>query len=209
MRLRVAAILVAILAVTAAPTFAQVTGAVKVGVNFAKASFEEFDEEFSSDMKSGLIVGAAVDVPIAPMFSFQPEFLYNMKGGKNGDLTEGETGVDVKLTVNMIQIPLLFKAGATEGSVRPFIVVGPAFGFVTSAKFKVDFEDDTLDADFEDDIKDDVEKVEISAVFGGGVKFGRGIIEYRYDHGFKDLDKATDSTAKTRTHSILFGISFP
>jgi len=205
MRLRVAAILVAILTVAAAPTFAQVTGAVKVGVNFAKTSFEEDTEDFSSDMKPGLIVGAAVNVPIAPMFSFQPEFLYNMKGGKNGDLTEGATDVDVKLKVDMFQIPLLFKAGPTEGSVRPFFVVGPAFGFVTSAKFSVEGSDE----DFDEDIKDDVEKVEISGIVGGGVQFGRGIVEVRYDHGFKDMDKASDAKAKTKTFSVLFGISFP
>ena len=37
-----------------------------------------------------------------------------MKGGKNGDLTEGATDIDIKVKVDMFQIPLLFKAGATE-----------------------------------------------------------------------------------------------
>ena len=206
MRFRVGALLVAILAVAATPTFAQVTGAVKVGVNFAKTDFEEDGEDFSSDMKTGLIVGAAVNVPIAPMFSFQPEFLYTMKGGKNGDLNEGlPDDVDAKLEVGMFQIPLLFKVGATEGTVRPFFVAGPGFGFVTSAKVKI--EGGGFDED--EDIKDEVEKVEVSGIFGGGIQFGRGIIEYRYDHGFRDLDKESTSVAKSRTHSIIFGFSFP
>lgn len=199
MRLRVAAILMGILAVAAAPTFAQVTGAVKVGVNFSKVSFEEDGDTFDTDTKSGVIVGVGVEMPIAPMFSFAPEFLYTMKGGKGGDLG----GDDIKLKVDMFQIPLLFKAGGTDGPVRPFVVFGPAVGFVTAAKIESE------EFDFEDDIKDEVETVEFSGIFGGGVQFGRGTVEYRYDHGFNNLDKSdTDSTAKSRTHSILFGIKF-
>lgn len=205
MRVRVGAILVAILAVAATPTFAQVTGAVKVGVNFAKTVFEEDGEDFSSDMKTGLIVGAAVNVPVAPMLSFQPEFLYTMKGGKNGDLTDNDPDFDAEVKVGMFQIPLLLKVGATEGSVRPFFVAGPAFGFVTSAK--TTFEGEGFSE--EDDIKDDIEKVDVSGIIGGGIQFGRGTIEYRYDHGFRDLDKESESIAKSRTHSIIFGFSFP
>ena len=204
MRVRVGAILVAILAVAATPTFAQVTGAVKVGVNFSKISFEEDSESDSSDLKPGLVVGAAVNVPIAPMFSFQPEFLYTQKGGKNNETFEGEE-VEFKVEVDMVQIPLLLKVGATEGPFRPFVVAGPAFGFVTRARDKFEGFGETE----ENDIKDDVEKVEVSGIIGGGIQFGRGIIEYRYDHGFRDMDKLAEATAKTRTHSILFGFSFP
>jgi hypothetical protein len=204
MRVRVGAILVAILAVAATPTFAQVTGAVKVGVNFSKISFEEDNESDSSDSKSGLVVGAAINMPIAPMFSFQPEFLYTQKGGKNTETFDGEE-VKFEVEVDMFQIPLLFKAGATEGPFRPFFVAGPAFGFVTKARDKFEGFGETE----ENDIKDDVEKVEVSGIIGGGIQFGRGIIEYRYDHGFRDMDKQSEATAKTRTHSILFGFSFP
>ena len=202
MRLRVAAVLFASLAM-ASPTFAQVTGAVKGGVNFAKVNFEDeaADATASTDMRAGLVVGAAIDVPIAPMFSFQPEVLYTQKGGKNGDISDGIT--DVTLKVDMIQIPLLAKVGATAGSVRPFVVAGPAIGFVTSAKFSVEgFDDD-------EDIKDDLEKVEFSGIIGGGVQFGRGIVEARYDHGFRDMEKEIGAASKTRTISILFGYSFP
>ena len=205
MRLRVAAILVALSAFTAAPTFAQVTGAVKIGANWSKIKFEEDGLNDDSDMKTGLVVGAAVNVPIAPMFSFQPEFLYSQKGGKNGALTDDDPDFEARIKLDMFQIPLLLKVGATEGSFRPFFVAGPAFGFVTSAKAK--FEGDGFSE--EEDIKDDVETVEVSGVFGVGVQFGRGTIEYRYDHGFRDMDKDSDATAKTRTHSILFGFSFP
>jgi hypothetical protein len=202
----VGALLVAILAVAATPTFAQVTGAVKVGVNFGKISFEDTEDNFegSSDNRTGLVIGAAVNVPVAPMFSFQPEFLYAQKGGKNGDFTDNDPDVDASIEVDMVQIPLLLRAGATEGSFRPFVVAGPAFGFVTRAREKFD----GFGVSEDNDIKDDVESVEVSGIIGGGIQFGRGSIEYRYDHGFRDMDKESAGKAKTRTHSILFGYSF-
>jgi hypothetical protein len=198
---------VAILAVAATPTFAQVSGAVKVGANWGKLKFEEDGDTDSTDMRTGLIVGAAVEVPIAPMFSFQPEFLYTQKGGKNGVLTDDDPDFEATVEADMFQIPLLLKVGATEGPVRPFVVAGPAFGFVTSAKAK--FEGAGISD--EEDLKetDQIETVEVSGIIGGGIRFGRGSVEYRYDHGFRDMDKDADSKVQTRTHSILFGFSFP
>ena len=199
MGIRVGALLVATLAVVATPTFAQTTGSFKIGVNFGKTVFVDDGEEFKTDLKPGLVVGAGVDVPIAEMFSFAPEVLYSMKGGKGGDFGSD----DIKLEVGQVQIPLLFKAkfAPMDAGARPFVSFGPAVGFTTSAKFKVEGFDD-------EDIKDEVETVDFSGVIGAGVEFGRGIVEYRYDHGFRDLDKDSASEAKPRTHSILFGFSF-
>ena len=201
MRLRVGAILVTILAVAAAPTFAQstVTGGVKIGVNFSKLTFSEegFDDE-TSDSKTGLVVGGFVDVPITELFSFQPEILYSQKGGKQEIPGLG----DSKVKIDLVQIPVLFKANFAGTSVRPFVVFGPGFGFVTSAKIEEPDIDDL-------DIKDDVASVEVSGIIGAGIQFGRGIVEFRYDHGFTDLDDEDDiSEAKSKTWSILFGFGF-
>lgn len=200
MRLRVGAILVTILAVAAAPTFAQATGGVKIGVNFSKLTFsEEGDEDLTTDSRTGLVVGGFVDVPITELFSFQPEILYSQKGGKQEIPGLG----DSKVKIDLVQIPVLFKANFAGTSVRPFVVFGPGFGFVTSAKIE--------EPDIEDlDIKDDVASVEVSGIIGAGIQFGRGIVEFRYDHGFTDLDDDEEdiSEAKGKTWSILFGFGF-
>jgi hypothetical protein len=201
MRFRVGAILVTILALAAAPTFAQstVTGGVKIGVNFSKLTFsEEGDEDLTTDSKTGLAIGGFVDVPITELFSFQPEILYSQKGGKQEIPGLG----DSKVKIDLVQIPVLFKASFAGTSVRPFVVAGPGFGFVTSAKIEEPDVDDL-------DIKDDVASVEVSGIVGAGVQFGRGIIEFRYDHGFTDLDDEDDiGEAKSKTWSILFGFGF-
>lgn len=201
MRLRVGAILVTILAVAAAPTFAQstVTGGVKIGVNFSKLTFsEEGDDDLTTDSKTGLVIGGFVDVPITELFSFQPEVLYSQKGGKQEIPGLG----DSKVKYDVVQIPVLFKANFAGTAVRPFVVAGPGFGFVTSAKIEEPDIDDL-------DIKDEVASVEVSGIIGAGLQFGRGIIEFRYDHGFTDLDDEDDiSEAKSKTWSILFGYGF-
>ena len=196
MRLTVGAILCAILGLVVTPGYAQsVNGGVKAGVNFANISVDDDEGDFKN--KAGFVGGVFVEFPVSAAVSIQPEFLYSMKGATFAE-TDGD---DFKLELNMVQIPLLVKANFGSGTTRPYLVVGPGFGFRTSAKIKA--------GDEEEDIKDDVASMDFSGIIGFGVQFGRALIEARYDHGFTDLDEADDeSEAKTRTFSLLFGFSF-
>ena len=205
MRVLTGVMMLALVTFVASPGYAQtaVGGGIKAGVNFADLSLEEdgFSPEF--DKRIGGVIGGFVDVGITDRLSFQPEFLFTQKGAKFFDPEISGGTVEAKLTLNMIQIPVLLKANfGADAAVRGFIVVGPGFGFRTTAKIEVE------DEDFEQDIKDDVESVEVSGIIGAGVQFGRGMIEVRYDHGFNDLDKDSAAEAKTRTISILFGVGF-
>jgi len=211
MKFRVGAILAgaAMMVAAASPTYAQgVTVGAKVGVNFADLSAEGDDDpdEANFDMgnKIGFVAGGFVEVPFAPQFAFAPEVLFTQKGAK-GDLDFDGDEYTASLNVTQVQVPLLFKANFSGGSVRPFVVVGPAFGFTAKADSKLKFNGEDFD---EEDIKDDVESVEFSLVFGGGVRFGNATVEARYDLGLNDLDKQELVEGKTRTFSILFGFSF-
>lgn len=204
MKFRVGAILAgaAMIVAAASPTYAQgVTVGAKVGVNFADvSSSDDEDEEFQKN-KIGFVAGGFVDVPVAPQFSFAPEVLFSQKGTK---LEDGDDSISFNVT--QVQVPLLFKANFSGGgsSVRPFVTVGPAFGFTASAKTKSDFGG----VETEIDSKDEVETVEFSLVFGGGVKFGNASIEARYDLGLNDMSTDEDDDSKTRTFSILFGFGW-
>jgi opacity protein-like surface antigen len=203
----------------ATPSHAQgmLSYGLKVGVNFADVSFNEDSTDDEDDAfddlqkrKIGFAVGGFVDVPVAPMFSVQPEFLYTQKGTKfeaDNDPIFG-TFTD-KLSVDMIQIPVLGKVKFAGMKVRPFVVFGPGFGFVTRAKEKTEFDGDSEESDF----KDDTKSVEVSLIVGGGVQFGKASVEVRYDHGLTNMDKDddsnSDSSSKTRTFSVLFGYGWP
>jgi hypothetical protein len=207
MKFRVGAILAAVaMFVAANPTYAQgVNVGVKVGVNFADLSIDGFDEDEAEleellGNKTGFVAGGFVEVPVSPAFSLSPEVLFTQKGAK-----AEQGGGTFSLELTQIQVPVLFKANFSSGSVRPFVTAGPAFGFKTSTKAKL--EGFSSEVDFEEDNGDEIEPVEFSLVFGGGVRFGQASLEARYDLGLNDLAKDA-SEAKSRTFSVLFGFSF-
>jgi hypothetical protein len=200
MKVRTGALLALGLALVASPGYAQgVTYGAKIGVNFADVSVSG-DTEDATDMKTGLVVGGFADASITPQFSIQPEVLFSMKGAKAKD-----SDPEVSTNVNLIEIPVLAKYKfASKSSAKPFVVAGPGFGFVASAKTKIDGVDGDID------IKDSLETVDVSFIIGGGVDINNLSVEARYDFGLRDTfkDNPTDITSKSRTLSFLVGYSF-
>jgi hypothetical protein len=124
-----------------------------------------------------------------------------MKGNKDKSETP-----EVSADVNLIEIPILAKFKfASKSQAKPFVVAGPGFGFVASAKLKQDGEPDL-------DVKDNIEKFDPSFIIGGGVDINNFLVEVRYDIGLRDLNKNTDFfgdvSYKDRTFSILVGYGF-
>lgn len=179
----------------AIPAAAQsIGGGVKVGVNFANIS-SSFDEEYKN--KAGALIGGFVDVGFTDRLSFQPELLFSQKGTRFE-----QDGDDYTVVYDVVQLPLLFKVQLGSGTgARPYVVVGPGFGFRTTAKLTT--------GDDEEDLGDDeVHSMDYSGIVGAGVRFGRALVEARYDHGFRDLDAEGQIGFKTRTFSILVGVGF-
>jgi hypothetical protein len=204
MKRKVAAILLAIVALAASPTYAQVTGGFKIGVNWADLDEgdDEADDEDNLDKRTGLAIGGFVDVPVAPGFSFQPEFLYSQKGAKFEDFD----GEDVTIKYDVIQIPLLakFNFGASDAPVQGFVVAGPGLAFRIKAEIDYD-----VTNELDEDIEDETESFEFSGIVGAGVKFGMASVEIRYDHGFTNLNSVDDDfEIKSRTFSVLFGVGW-
>ncbi len=201
MKLHVVVVMLS-LGLLASPGFAQVavTGGVKGGLNLADVSLDPEDPDSPCcGMKAGGALGAFLNVG-TPTVSFQPELLYSMKGAKGSDAFE-----DARIKINVVEIPLLLRADPmSENRVHPFVTIGPAVSFRTSAKF----EDPSGE---EEDLKDDTKSTDFGMIFGGGIAAGPATIELRYDLGLRNLADDPDDpdlSAKTRTLSILFGIRF-
>jgi hypothetical protein len=101
--------------------------------NFADLALdgEEDEAEFREALgnKTGFVAGGFIEVPVSQAFSFAPEVLFTQKGAK-AEVGGGE----ITISTDQLQVPVLFKANFSGGSVRPFVTVGPAFGFKTSSK---------------------------------------------------------------------------
>ena len=198
MKLRLAVVTAALCAL-ATPSFAQISGGVKVGMGFNKVSASDADDEgIDFKNRTGFIIGAFIEAPLNPKISIQPEFLWK-QAGTNLEAIVGDDEASLKL--NTFDIPVLLKANIGESSTRPFVVVGPVFGFKAGdATFEVNGVEDP-----EGD--DDISSTDVQIAFGAGVNVGRISLEGRYNLGVKDLDDS-DSSAKSRNFQILVGFGF-
>ena len=196
--MRKCVLVVAMLIASATAAVAQNQGAgFKIGVNFADLHVET-DEDFSLDRRTGIVVGVFYVFPIAPHFSFQPEWLYAQKGAK---FVENS---DFGLDLDYYDVPLLLRWDSTATGQSTFnLFAGPSINFRHRARQE--------DEDGDRDIRDSVEKIDVGLVVGAGVEFGRFLIDGRYQHGLKEVNKDAELevlSLKHRTFSIMGGIKF-
>jgi hypothetical protein len=156
---------------------------VKAGINASSVNVEDGTDY---NNKVGIHLGGLAHIHITQHFAFQPELVYSMQGGKDGD--------NYKLKLNYLNIPLLAQYMTHDGF---RLQTGPQIGFLTSAKSK--------SGDVEVDIKDQLESVDFSWVFGAGYLFpGAGGIgvDARYNLGLSNISDDNDFEAKNRVFQI-------
>lgn len=157
-------------------TFAQQFGA-KAGVNVSNISS---DNNLDTNTKTGFYAGLVMNAPIAESFSIQPEVLYNSVGAK---YDYGNIGSST-LTLDYITVPVMFQYNLVP---EFYLEAGPEFGFLVSAKQKIESGDfsgvGTLD-------KDNFNAFNFGLGLGAGFNITNNIgINARYVAGFTD---ATD-----------------
>lgn len=197
-------------------SFAQVkiSGGVLGGLNLANLSFDPEPTGVSIDNLTGFGAGGVLNFEFVGGFNIQAEPMYLQTGAKTT-----ASGVDVKLKINYISIPVLFIYTFQTGvnQVQPYIFAGPSLGFTASATLNVSA--GGLSVDY--DMKDSVKTTDFSGVFGAGVNIPVGMntvfIEGRYSLGFTDINNTTTSlvgngssvTVKTKGIQFFAGIRFP
>jgi hypothetical protein len=173
-------------------SMAQMQIGPKAGLNIASIGGDDADqilEGQSLDSKTGFAGGVFFMYQFSKMFAIQPEAYYTMKGA-----TYSESGADLTITLDYIEVPLLFKLLIpVEGSnIKPSVFVGPSIGFNMTAKAKVEFEGESE----ENDLKDDTESTEFSLAAGAGLGFMVGQnelgVDVRYILGLSTFDKSSD-----------------
>jgi hypothetical protein len=179
----------------ASPAGAQVQVSAIGGVNVASLDVESQDFR-ASGSKLGLVLGAAVTAPVTARFVIRPEVLYSQEGAS--DTSEG---VDVTFAGQVIEIPLLaqFDFG---GNLRPFVLAGPTFGFVATAK-------ETSGTLPDEDISDEVAAWDVGLMFGAGGKITDRVgVEFRYKLGLKDVAVDDSDEVRTRVLSFMVSVAF-
>ena len=183
----------------ASPSFAQGFGfGVKGGVNIATQDVSDDAGGPSLDPRFGAVGGAFVTLPLLPWVGLQAEGLYAMKGAR-----VAFQGVDASLNLDYAEVPVLVRVRFAH---RYYAAGGPSMAFALRARSRTSFGGVTEEID----VMDQVKRFDFGVAMGGGVEFGRLVVDGRYTLGFTDIDKdKTDaSTTKNRAISITAGFRF-
>jgi opacity protein-like surface antigen len=199
----------------------------KVGLNFGTISYDP--DVTNKSGRTAAMFGAQVEILFANMFGIQIEPNYAMKGNKfegQATITDqngvpiGNATISVTRAVNEIQIPILFKAKFLQGPVRPYTLLGPNIGIVSSAKDNFTISNipqgvQLQQTSGETDQSASTSSLDFGFDIGGGAEFSLGgkvglTADIRYSLGFSNLLKnpAGNASAKSRGFQIQFGALF-
>lgn len=160
------------------------------------------DEDFSTGSKVGFNAAAFLELPIASVFSIQPELQYSQKGFKASGSFLGAP-YEYKQTINFIEVPVLAKLKPAPGF---GIVVGPQFSFRTSTSTKFTVNNASYESEVEDD-NDNLRKNILGGVIGIEAGAKNFVASLRYNIDFQNNNgDGTSSTPKYKNQVIALGV---
>lgn len=167
----------------------------KTGLNFASIGGDESEDW---DGKTGFHVGLVAELMLADRLALQPEIIYSSQGakGEGSDSFEGEEeSYEVDLKLNYINFPLLAKYYIKEGL---SLEAGPQVGFLLSADYDYtetySFEGETETFSGSEDIKDEMNSIDLAVAAGLGYKLDMGLFfNARYNLGVSNIYSSEDS----------------
>jgi hypothetical protein len=174
---------------------------VRGGVNFSTTDTTG-EGQMAPDWLLRGVFGGYVTWRALSWMELQPEALYSLKGAK-----VEESGIAAKLLLDYIDFPVLARFSRGTPNARSWYVIGgPSFGYLLRARTRADFGSATEEID----VIEDVGRFDFGIVAGGGLEFGRIVIDGRYTHGLSDLDKDTSDDVKVRNRgvSLTVGLTF-
>ena len=174
---------------------------VKGEVNFTNMTSNDYlyDEKY----KTGLYLGATVEIPLSKKFSIQPEIVYSSQGIKGKALVNypqygGATMpvVYAEHKLDYIKIPILAKLYLAKNF---SFETGPSFNFLVNDKF-------TYNSYTQTDL---AENFEFGSVFGLSYKVKSSfVINANYFNGFSNVLKSPIENSKSYGFSLGIGYLF-
>jgi hypothetical protein len=185
-------ILFAAFAVVAFATQAQVKFGAKAGLNLSTWGGDAKDLLGDVKMKPGFYIGGLANISVSENFAVQPELLVSAEGTKTTD------GTTVNFNTMFINVPVVAQYKTASGF---YVEAGPQLGLLVSAKAKADGDSE--------DIKDDLQSTNFSAVLGLGYTMSNGFgFGARYNLGLSNALKDAPSEVKVNTSNISIGVHY-
>ncbi len=176
----------------------------KAGLNFASLNGDLEDAKG----RTSFHLGGMVEVPLTDKLSVQPELLFSSQGAKfDSDA----------LSLNYVNVPIMAKYYVTE---EISIEAGPYVGFLLSANFKYETEDDDLNpntsgersntkASEKQDVKDDIKSLDFGLNIGLGYKMPSGLnFAARYTLGLANASDFENSTQEFKNGVFQLSVGY-
>jgi len=179
---------------------------IKGGINVSNLLAEDAE---SGSIKLGINSGIFLRVAVNDLFSFQPELIYTMKGGKLSytNLVNGE----VKMALNYLEVPLLAVLNITKN-----INLHSGIYLASLSDVHIKNKSNDINFNFEEELKkDDFNTFDYGLVFGIGGDFEKLSVGIRYDYGIRSVGKKMNfggethrfPDARNSTFQIYLGLS--
>lgn len=213
-------------------SFAQVSIGLKGGANFSGITYKDEDVPGVTDNKDVLKPGFNAGLVFrfgGEHFAVQPEIFFSQKGNKR---TYKDNGVDAHdiVSLNYLEVPVLFKALFGDETIRFYLAAGPYVGYLVGGQYK------SKDATGETSGKINLEKqaginadgttyewrinrLDFGGTGGIGLEVTAGpgtfFFDARYGLGLSDINKITSGTEQGHDRSmnrnimLSVGILFP
>ena len=174
---------------------------LKGGVNFTTMTSNDY--LYVEKYKTGLYLGATVEIPLGKKFSIQPEILYSSQGIKGKALVNYPSLVPGTMPVvyaehklDYIKIPILAKLYLAKNF---SFEIGPSFNFLVNDKF-------TYLSSTQTDL---AEKFELGGIVGLSYKVKSNVVvNANYLNGFSNVLKSPFENSKSYGFSVGVGYLF-
>ena len=192
---------------------AQTMYGARLGVNFANWSADDIED---NEAKIGFHLGGMIQRQINENVIFQPELLYTMKGVKfsyddeyyyDGYYYDYE--VEQTVSMNYIEVPMLFKYNMQMSSFMLQPYIGPSVGLLMSAKIKTEVDVEGEEDSETTDIKDDCTSLELGAHLGvDAVLNEKYVFGLRYNYGLSNIWDGEGDDVFNRGFMLTAGMLF-
>lgn len=196
----------------------------KVGLTGTTTSSDNPNGDLKEKLKAGFLLGAGYQLSFGN-FVVQPELMFIQKGTTKETSVQGpiaNISEKEKITINYLELPVLFKYSLGPDALRIFLSAGPSFAVGLGGKgsyegsidlgngpvsesydFKVKFENEPEGYEGNDlYIKN---KTDVGLQMGGGLVLARKLmVDLRYGLGFSDWGNETNT--KNRVFQLSVGV---
>jgi len=181
----------------------------RAGATLASLSYDDMATGITDGDRLGYFLAGHVDIPVLSYLSIETGLTFAEQGSDiEGSGTFFNQTVSGAATIRLayMYVPVLLRVTSPTMKYKPFLKLGPHFGFLLDSKAEY--------ANIEADIDDDTEGTEVALYFSGGVTFPgkyESFIEVGYNLGLTGIAVEPTllfSDAKNRALVLTAGFNF-